>query len=160
KACSYNSTERPWENSSNIEGNSCVYEKQQIINYKPCPSYAFAIINGDKYFIQPITSDMVQHADKLRLFYEVARNDRREVFCLHFLTESECLRLNTFLTRCIQALRTIEEQQQQQQQQARTIPSSVPIEPQTQLNGQIPTNISVQQQTPTNVYRQPQQPIV
>ncbi|CAF2817644.1 unnamed protein product [Rotaria sp. Silwood2] len=163
KVFSYNSNELRWENSPNIEGNLCVYEKQQTINNRICPSYAFAIISGEKYLIQAITSDMVQHADKLRLFYEVARNDRREVFCLHFLTESECLRLSTFLGRCIQAIRTIEEQQQQQQQQqqARIIPSSVPIDTQTQLNGQIPSTMSVQQ-TPTNVYRQqiPQQPII
>ncbi|CAF3644511.1 unnamed protein product [Rotaria socialis] len=163
KAFSYNSTELRWENSPNIEGNLCVYEKQQIINNKPCPSYAFGIINGDKFLIQPITSDMVQQADKLRLFYEVARNDRREVFCIHFLTDSECLRLNTFLTRCIQAIKTLEEQQQQQQQQQvrTTAASSIPIDSQAQLNGPIPPTMSMQQ-PPTNIFRQqmPQQPII
>ena len=153
KVFAYNSTELRWENSPNIEGNLCAYERQQIINNKICPTYAFAIINGDKSFIQPVTSDMAQHADKLRLFYEVARNGRREVFCLHFLTDAECLRLHTFLNRCIQTLRTLAEQQ------ARTIqPVPAPIEPPTQLNGQTASPMSLQQ-TPTNVYRQqvPQQ---
>ncbi|CAF3792489.1 unnamed protein product [Adineta steineri] len=170
KVFSYNSVDLRWENSPNIEGNLCAYERQQIINNKICPSYAFAIINGDKSFIQPITSDMVQHADKLRLFFEVARNGRREVFCLHFLTEAECLRLHAFLNRYIQALRNLAEQQQQQQQQqqqlqqqqqVRTIPSSAPIDSQTQLNGQIAPMIPIQQ-TPPNIYRQqmPQQQII
>jgi hypothetical protein len=171
KVFSYNSNELRWENSPNIEGNLCAYERQQIINNKVCPSYAFAILNGDKSLIQPITSDMAQHADKLRLFYEVARNGRREVFCLHFLTEAECLRLHTFLTRCIQVLRNIAEQQ------ARTIPAPVPIDSQTQINGQATPTMPIQQtptmpiqqtptmpiqQTPTNVYRQqiPQQPMM
>jgi hypothetical protein len=158
KVFSYNSTELRWENSPNIDGTLCAYERQQIINNKICPSYAFAIISGDKSLIQPITSDMAQHADKLRLFYEVARNGRREVFCLHFLAEPECLRLHTFLNRCIQALRTLveQQQQQQQQQQARTIPAPVPVDTQTQLNGQGTPTIPLQQ-TPTNVYRQQQQ---
>lgn len=150
KAFSYNSNELRWENLPTIEGNLCAYERQQIINNKISPSYAFAIINGDKSLIQPITSDMAQHADKLRLFYEVARNGRREVYCLHFLTEPECLRLHTFLSRCIQVLRNLVEQQ------ARIIPAPVPIDPQTQINGQSTPIIPIQQ-TPPNVYRQQQQ---
>jgi hypothetical protein len=168
KVFSYNSNEFRWENSANMEGNLCAYERQQIINNQIAPSYAFAIINGEKSFIQPITSDMAQHADKLRLFYEVARNGRREVFCLHFLTEAECLRLHKFLNRSIQALRNLVEQQ------ARTIPAPpVPMDPHTQINGQgtpvmppqgtptMPhqgTPIMPLQQTPTNVYRQ--QPMI
>lgn len=149
KVFAYNSNELRWENSPNIEGNLCAYERQQIINNKICPAYAFAIMNGEKSLIQPVTSDMAQHADKLRLFYEVARNGRREVFCLHFLTEVECLRLHTFLNRCAQTLRTVAEQQ------ARPIPpAQTPIDPQTQLNGQA-TPTAPLQQTPTNVYRPP-----
>ena len=157
KVFAYNSNELRWENSPNIEGNLCAYERQQIINNKICPAYAFAIINGDKCLIQPVTPDMAQHADKLRLFYEVARNGRREVFCLHFLTDAECLRLHTFLNRCIQILRNLVEQQ------ARPVPppAPVPIDPQTPLNGQGTPTMSLQQ-TPTNVYRQqiPQQPMI
>lgn len=154
KAFSYNSTELRWENSPTIEGNLCAYERHQIINNKPTPSYAFAIINGDKSLIQAITLDMAQHADKLRLFYEVARNGRREVFCLHFLTEPECLRLHTFLTRCTHILRNVGGQQ------ARPVPAPVSNDPQTQINGQITPTMPVQQ-TPPNVYRQqiPQQPM-
>jgi hypothetical protein len=149
KVFAYNSTELRWENSPNIDGNLCAYERQQIINNKICPAYAFAIINGDKSHIQPVTADMAQHADKLRLFYEVARNGRREVFCLHFLTDAECLRLHTFLNRCIQALRTLAEQQARTPQ-----PVPAPVEPPTQLNGQTASSMTLQQ-TPTNVYRQP-----
>lgn len=153
KVFAYNSNELRWENAPNIEGSLCAYERQQIINNKICPAYAFAIIHGDRSLIQPVTSDMVQHADKLRLFYEVARNGRREVFCLHFLTEPECLRLHNFLNRTIQALRNLAEQQ------ARSIPPPQPpvhpqIDPQTQLNGQTTPTMPLQQ-TPTNVYRQP-----
>ena len=157
KVFAYNSNELRWENAPNIDGNLCAYERQQFINNKMCPSYAFAIIHGERSLIQPVTADMVQHADKLRLFYEVARNGRREVFCLHFLTEPECLRLHNFLNRSSQTLRTLAEQQQQQQQQVRSIPPP-PVHPQidhqTQLNGQITPTMSLQQ-TPTNVYRQP-----
>jgi hypothetical protein len=142
KVFAYNSIDLRWENSPNIEGNLCAYERQTIINNKISPGYAFAIINGDKSLIQPITSDMVQHADKLRLFYEIARNGRREVFCLHFLTEPECLRLHAFFNRSIQVLRNLAEQQQPPppppQQQVRPIQPSVPIDSQTQLNGQMP----------------------
>ena len=153
KVFAYNSTELRWENAPNIEGTLCAYERQQMINNKLSPSYAFAILSGDKSLIQPITSDMAQHADKLRLFYEVARNGRREVFCLHFQTEAECLRLHTFLTRCIQALRTLAEQQ------ARTIPPPPPppvsIDSQTaQMNGQVVTPTMPVQQTPPMIYRQ------
>jgi hypothetical protein len=156
KVFAYNSTELRWENSPNIEGNLCAYERQQIINNKICPGFAFAIVHGDKSLIQPVTSDMAQHADKLRLFYEVARNGRREVFCLHFLTDAECLRLHTFLNRCIHVQRNLTEQQARSIQQ---VPA--PIEPQTQLNGQAISTMSLQQ-TPTNVYRQqiPQQPMM
>jgi hypothetical protein len=160
KVFAYNSIDLRWENSPNIEGNLCAYERQTIINNKTCPGYAFAIINGDKSLIQPITLDMVQHADKLRLFYEIARNGRREVFCLHFLTEPECLRLHTFFNRCIQFLRNLAEQQQQQpppppppQQQVRPIQPPVPIDSQTQLNGQMTSTMPVQQILP-RVYPQ------
>ena len=150
KVFAYNSNELRWENAPNIEGSLCAYERQQIINNKICPGYAFAIIHGDRSLIQLVTSDMAQQADKLRLFYEVARNNRREVFCIHFLTEPECLRLHTFLNRSILALRNLVEQQ------ARSIPPVHPqIDPQTQLNGQATTPTIPLQQTPTNVYRQP-----
>jgi hypothetical protein len=156
KLFAYNSYELRWENLANIEGSLCAYEKQQILNNKISLSYAFAILNGDKSLIQPITADMAQHADKLRLFYEVARNGRREVFCLHFLTEIECLRLHQFLNRYIQTTRSLAEQQQ-----ARTPVPPVPTDPQTwqqtQLNGQATPTMSAQQ-TPPNVYRQ--QPLI
>ena len=157
KVFSYNSHELHWENSANIEGNICVYGKQQVMNNQISSSYAFAVINGDQILIQPITSDMAQHADKLRLFYEVARNGRREVFCLHFLNESECLRLHTFLDRCIQGLRNTEEQQKQ----TFAISSSVPNDSQAQLSGQATSAMSIQQ-TASNIYRQQmlQQPII
>lgn len=158
KVFAYNSVDLRWENLPNIEGSLCAYEKQQVVNSKVTPGYAFAIINGDKSLIQPITSDMVQHADKLRLFYEVARNGRREVFCLHFLTEDECLRLHRFLNQCIQVLRNVQEQAAR----AATVvaappPPVVPLEPQPQLNGQLTPTVPMQQ-TPTNMYRQ--QPVV
>ena len=154
KVFSYNSVDLRWENFPNIEGSLCAYEKQQVVNGKVSPGYAFAIINGDKSLIQPITSDMVQHADKLRLFYEVARNGRREVYCLHFLTEDECLRLHRFLNQCIQVLRN------HQEQAARAAPPVATPESQPQLNGQMTPTVPMQQ-TPTNMYRQqpvPQQP--
>lgn len=155
KIFAYNSNELRWENAPNIEGSLCAYERQQIINNKICPSYAFAVIHGDRSLIQLVTSDMAQQADKLRLFYEVARNNRREVFCIHFLTDAECLRLHTFLNRAIQALRTLAEQQQQAPPPPRpTLPVHPQIDPQIQLNGQTTPTIPLQQ-TPTNVYRQP-----
>ena len=166
KVFAYNSNELRWENSPNIEGTLCAYERQQIMNNKICPAYAFAIIHGDKCLIQPITSDMAQHADKLRLFYEVARQGRREVYCAHFITEPECLRLHTYLNRCIQIVRALVEQQQQQQQQlARPVVPPVPADPQpwlqAQSNGQATPTMPIQQ-TPTNIYRQQvqQQPIM
>ena len=170
KVFAYNSVELRWENAPNIEGNLCVYERQQIIGNKAYPSYAFAIINGDKSLIEPVTTDMVHHADKLRLFYEVARHGRREVYCAHFLAEAECLRLQSFLSRCIQVTQKLAEQQQQQlqqqqqhqqqQQMARAAVNAVPIAEhqswmQTQRNGQA-TPTGPLQQTPNNTYRQQQ----
>ena len=111
KIFAYNSTDLRWENAANIEGNLCAYERQQNVNGVMYPSFAFAVLSGEKSLIQSITTDMVHHADKLRLFYEVAKNGRREVFCIHFLTEAEGLRLHTFLSRSVLTLQKLAEQQ-------------------------------------------------
>ena len=51
KIFSYNSVELRWENSPNIEGNLCAYERHQLIDNKVSPAYAFAIFNGEKSVI-------------------------------------------------------------------------------------------------------------
>ncbi|CAF3399731.1 unnamed protein product [Rotaria sp. Silwood1] len=107
----YNSNDCYWENNSYIEGNLFIYEKKSIINNQAYPSYAFAIINKKQKFIQEITSDMPRHADKLRLFYEIVINNKSEVFCLYFVSENECQRLNVFITRAIESIRNFKNQQ-------------------------------------------------
>ncbi|CAF1122926.1 unnamed protein product [Adineta steineri] len=56
-------------------------------------------------FIQTITSSMLEQIDKQCLFYEVMKNDKPEIFSLHFLNEQECLRLHKFIYHCIQKLK-------------------------------------------------------
>ncbi|CAF4332790.1 unnamed protein product [Rotaria socialis] len=76
-------------------------------------SYAFAIINGKQQFIQQINLKMSQYADKQSLFYEVVINNKCEVYCLHFVNENECQRLNTFISQAIESMRNIEQQRSQ-----------------------------------------------
>ena len=106
----YNSNEFRWENNSYIEGNLFSYERRQITNNQAYPSYAFAIINQKQIFIQQITSDMSLHSDKLRLFYEITKNNKHEVFGLHFANENESHRLDAFVERSIQSIRNFKEQ--------------------------------------------------
>jgi hypothetical protein len=144
KVFHYNSNEFRWENNSYIEGNLFAYEKQQIRNNQRYPSFAFAVINGEQHFIQEITLDMTEHADKLRLFYQIMRNEKYEVFSLHFLNENECQRLHAFINRSIQLIRNVKEQQQTRE----TVTSKLQL---AQTNEQkVSTNVH-QQQTPTNV---------
>jgi hypothetical protein len=127
----YNTTTFQWENNSYIEGNLFAYGRQEILNNQAYPSYAFAIINEKQNFIQKITLDMTHHADKLRLFYEVVKNDKKpEVICIHFLNENECLRLNAFI-------RNTKEQQIR-----------------INATGALQQTKTNEQTTPVNVYRQ------
>jgi hypothetical protein len=141
----YNSNELRWENNSYIEGNLFAYEKQQIINNQTYPSYAFAVINGEQNFIQEITLDMSEHADKLCLFYEVVRNNKCEVSCLHFLNVNECLRLHAFINRAIQLIRNIKGQQQQSRATGTSELQLAQIQEQ-----KVSANVS-RQETPINV---------
>jgi hypothetical protein len=108
KVFHYNSNEFRWENNSYIEGNLFAYEKQQMINNKKYSFFAFAVINREQHLIQDITSNMSEHADQQRLFYEIIRDNKCEVFCLHFSNVNECQRLHAFINRSI----PIKEQQQ------------------------------------------------
>jgi hypothetical protein len=144
KVFRYNSNELRWENNSCIEGNLFAYEKQQIINNQTYPSFAFAVINGEHHLIQEITLDMPEQADKLRLFYEIMRNDKREVFCLHFLNENECQRLHAFINRSIQLTRHVKEQQQSRA----TVTGELQL---AQTNEQKVSANVYRQQTPINV---------
>ncbi|CAF1347157.1 unnamed protein product [Rotaria sordida] len=139
----YNSNECCWENNSYIEGNLFLYEKKSLINNQMYPSYAFAVINGKQKFIQQITSDMVQYADKLRFFYEIVINNKCEVFCLFFINENECQRLNVFITRSIESIRNFNNQQ------SRLITTN-DIQS-TVTNEQLVSKNVYQQQTPTKV---------
>jgi len=141
----YNSNELRWENNSCIEGNLFAYEKQQIINNRTYPSFAFAVINGEHHVIQEITLNMREHADKQRLFYEIMRNDKPEVFCLHFLNENECQRLHAFIHRSIQLIRSVKEQQQQSRA---TVTGELQF---AQTNEQKVSANVYRQQTPINV---------
>jgi hypothetical protein len=106
----YNSTEFYWENNPRIKGNLFAYEKQKIINNQLYQSFAFAVINDEQqHFIQEITLDMSEYADKQRLFYELIRNEKHEVFSLHFLHENECQRLHAFINRSIQLRQNVKQ---------------------------------------------------
>jgi hypothetical protein len=108
----YNSNTLCWENNPLIEGSLFAYERQQTINNQIYPSHAFAIINRERNLLQQITSDMSEQADKLRLFYEIRRNNKPEVFCLYFSNETECLRVHGFINQYIQSIRNVTAQQQ------------------------------------------------
>jgi hypothetical protein len=131
KVFPYNSTELRWENNSYIEGSLFAYQRQQDQAY---PSYAFAIINGKQHFLQQVTLNMTQQTDGIRLFYEIVGNEKHDIFCLHFLNENECLRINAFINHSIQKMKA---------QQTRITTTGEP-QP-TQTNGET---------TPVNVYRQ------
>jgi len=137
----YNSNELHWENHPHIEGNLFVYEKKQIINNQIYRSFAFAVINGEQNLIQEITSNMPVHADKLCLFYEAMRNDKHEVFGLHFLNENECQRLYGFINRSIRLIQNIK-------QSRATITSELQL---AQTNEQKTSTNVYRQQTPVNI---------
>ncbi|CAF3240078.1 unnamed protein product [Rotaria socialis] len=109
----YNANECRWENHLSMEGNLFIYEKKFVIDNQAYSSYAFAIINGKQQFIQQINLKMSQYADKQSLFYEVVINNKCEVYCLHFVNENECQRLNTFISQAIESMRNIEQQRSQ-----------------------------------------------
>ncbi len=98
----YNSTKLRWENRPYLEGNLFAYKKQQVISHQRYSSFAFAVINQGKHFIQDITSNISKHANDSRLFYEIMKDNKCEVFCLHFLNENDCQRLHTFIEQSIQ----------------------------------------------------------
>ncbi|CAF1008663.1 unnamed protein product [Adineta steineri] len=105
KIFTYNLNTSRWGDNPIIEGNLFVYKRQEIINNHPYQSYVFSIINKEQIFIQSITSGMLEQIDKQCLFYEVMKNDKPEIFSLHFLNEQECLRLHKFIYHCIQKLK-------------------------------------------------------
>lgn len=146
KLFAYNSAELRWENTANIEGNLCAYERKHVINNTVHPSFAFMIIHGDQNFVQPISMDMAHHGENLRLFYEVTRNNRREVFCIHFSAEEQCLRLKTFITNCIQALKKTSESMRVQAPEPAlpTVPirAQAPVQPSTLTTTAAPVSLS------------------
>ena len=97
----YNSNAFRWENYPYIEGHLFVYVKQQIIHNQRSSVLAFAVINREQHFIQEITPEISAQAENIRLFYEIRRNNKYEVFCLHFTNENDCQRIQAFLNRSI-----------------------------------------------------------
>ena len=98
----YNSTKLRWENRPYLEGNLFAYQKHQTVNHQKYSSFAFAVINPGKHFIQDICSNMSKQVNDSRLFYEITKDNKCEVFCLHFLNENDCQRLHTFIEQSIQ----------------------------------------------------------
>lgn len=139
KVYRYNSNENCWENKTYIEGDLFIYGKQEILNNQKYRSFALAIVNQGQNLIQDITVDMQEQIDKLILFYEVMRNDKREIFSLHFLNENECQRTHAFINRSIQYIKNFKGQQ-----------SRGNITGESQLPQKISTNV-YRQQTPINV---------
>ncbi|CAF0858819.1 unnamed protein product [Adineta ricciae] len=101
----YNTHELRWENHSVIEGNLFLYKRKQLINNQMYQVFAFAIIQGDRDLIQPISLDMTEQADKQCIFYEVKKHDESLVFSLHFSSESECLRMHKFIQKLLQSMK-------------------------------------------------------
>ncbi|CAF0758352.1 unnamed protein product [Didymodactylos carnosus] len=134
KLFTFNSVDLRWENTAQIEGTFFIYERHQrelssstTITASPRTVFVFAIINNDNSFIQIVTLDLTHHVNKTFLFYEVARNDKREVYCLHFLNENDCQRAHTVLVRCNQMIRHHQNPQQTHPQQEKQHP--IPPQP-------------------------------
>ena len=83
------------------------------------------------------------HMQNLRLFYEIIRNNKCEVFSLHFSNENECQRLYAFINQSIMNAK------KQQQQSCATVTGESPL---IQPNGAAEISINVNRQpTPINV---------
>ena len=110
KVFHYNSTELRWENNPFIQGNLFGYKKQQVINNQIHSSFAFAVINGEHHYIQEVSLDIIESANKLFVFYEIGKNDQRHVFSIHHTNENECQRLHVFINRAMESVRYIQQQ--------------------------------------------------
>lgn len=98
----YNTNEYQWKKDPQIEGNLFVYEKQQMMNNQRSTIFALAVINREDHFIEEIPGNITVKTDKQRLFYEITKNNKPEVYALHFLNEHECQRIYTFINRVIE----------------------------------------------------------
>ena len=102
KVFQYNTNENQWKKDPQIEGNLFAYEKQQMMNNQRSSLFALAVINREEHFIEEIPMNITVQTDKQRLFYEIVKNNKPEVYALHFLNEHECQRIYTFINRSME----------------------------------------------------------